>query len=317
MPFLGAGPQNGDQAVYLEQVARGAWTERWIHVGYVVAHAGWATPWRSDVFCLGMGITGILAVSIRRGWRASAVLAAFLLPALPFGEVDVHWFVLVVLAQRWSVLFPLAITVSPTALAASGWLALRWRDRRALWPVLTVLGLLVISGGAWWSGRRGVGVAAWSLDPVGQLLPAMVASVLLARRPTAVEGLALLPVLLAPSDVPAGWLGVLAVIAGRPWIRPPARWIRTAGLVVLVLWSVGTLVGTHRRVMAENARVEQLAREVGPGVRLVGPWSWRVRVALAATGRPDGLDVGERVFRVPEGSWGAAPVDGRHDTTSP
>lgn len=314
LPFVGAGPMNGDQAVYLDQAVRGAWFERWTHVAYVLLHAGWATSRGSDLLSVAVGTVGVGVVAARSGPAAAFVLAAFLVPAMPFGEVDVLWFVAVVLAAAGGRgVGAFAVAVSPTALAALPWLGVRFGWRSVILPAVCVLSLVVASQGDWLVGRRGLVTSSWSLAPHLQVLPGLVASLVLARRPRFVEVLALSPLLLAPSDVPAGWLGVLAVIHGPPVERGLPRWLRgtvAAGLVGSALWM---LVSTSLRVREETQRIEELAARVSDADEVRGPWSWRVRLALQATGEVDGFrGTGARIVELPSGE-----VYERRDTVDP
>lgn len=276
LPFTGAGWVNGDQAVYLDQAARGAWTERWTHVGYVLLHAGWGTPWRSDLLTLVVGALAIAGFTSQCGKNRGILLAVMVLPWLPFGEVDVLWFAGIVSAALLgsSGALPVfaAVCVSPTALVAVPWLAVRFSDRRWVGGPAAVLLLTLLSAGAWWTGRRGVVVSDWTLAPLRQLVPAVLVLAATGRVPTWREGLALSGILLAPSDVPAGWVAGLAVLMAEPR-RRPYPW-------VVVPWAVGALgllLQTHGRIEREEARLAELALSDEP---VEGSWSWRKRVEL-------------------------------------
>ncbi len=305
LPFVGAGPMNGDQAVYLDQAARFALTERWTHVGYVLIHLGWSDPLGSDVLTAVAGASAVALIASRWGILAGVVALGAVLPWLPFGEVDLPWWCATVLAvlspAGWgAVLLGLAAAISPTALAALPWVAVRF-DARWLGGLAAVGLLTVLSGGAWWVGNRGVLASSWSLDPVGTALPGILAALTLGRRPRWAALLALAPILAAPSDLPAGLIGVLAVCAGRERIAVPQS-LRVVAWAVSWGWGANGLLATHHRVREETRIIQELASTLDPRDELVGPWSWRVRVSLAATGRVDGFappGSGRRVVRLP------------------
>ncbi|MCA9567997.1 MAG: hypothetical protein KC656_09150 [Myxococcales bacterium] len=293
LPFTGAGPMNGDQAVYLDQAARLALTERWTHAAYVALHAGWGTSWRSDVLTLACGAATVGWITSQCGIYRGVVLGLALLPWLAFGEVDLPWFLLVVVGvlagrRTGSIALAGAVALSPTAVAALPWVAARTGDRRWVGG-LAMIGLLsVLSAGGWWVGRRGVLMADWSLAPLTVVIPGSLAALALGRRPTGRELLALLPLLAAPSDVPAGLVGVLAVVVATVHLSRPVAVGVVAGGVLALLGGRG-LLATHARVTAETAALTALAEEVGTRDEVRGPWSWRVRLSLLATGEVDGF----------------------------
>ncbi|MCA9492050.1 MAG: hypothetical protein KC621_19090, partial [Myxococcales bacterium] len=94
LPFVGAGPRNGDVVGYLWQVSANMPWDRATHAGYVwlasplVALLGEARGSLAlDLLSLG-ACASAAAVWGRRSPVAGAALAAALLPLAAFGEVD-------------------------------------------------------------------------------------------------------------------------------------------------------------------------------------------------------------------------------------
>lgn len=295
---------NGDQAVYLDQAARFAISERWTHALYVALHIGWGSPWRSDLLTLACAGVATAWITSHYGKDRGVVLAVALSPWMAFGEVDVPWFLGVVLASSAreplaALAVALAVGVSPTALVALPWLLVARRDRAVFGGVAMVVLLTVLSGGDWWVGRRGVLTSDYTRAPLAQLGPGLLAALALARTPSRAEALALLPVLLAPSDVPAGLVLVLAVVRGR---RIPlgsrASVVGRSGLLVL---GVVGLLGTRARIAREMDGLRAASARLDPTDEIHGSWSDRVRTSLWVTGRQEGFarsGEGTRRFRV-------------------
>jgi hypothetical protein len=279
---LGTGPIDGDAAAY----GVGAWNERWTHAAYVAALRvvdgdvlSWLACWLAAI---GAARTG--------GRLAAAGTAAVLLPWAPFAEVEPLW----IAAMVWAATGPwwlaaLGVALSPTAL-----LATPWAGRRAVLAGMAAVAVLtVVSGGAWFTGPRGVGEAVLlpgrTLAEWGKWLPW--ALLPLARG----RWWLLAPLVLAPPDVPA-WLlvGIAWTMAlgqqpsERPWV-PASRRHDLACVLVSAQLLVGgwQLWRRVERVRAEDAVVDAIVA-LGPD-GLVAPWTWGARVAVRAAGDPYGI----------------------------
>lgn len=320
----GAGPVNGDAAIYAWQAAEGVFDERPVHLAYVLLawvlkDLGPSPLWSLDV--LSAVAAGAL-VAMAGTWArreggdegvGALAAAAIVLPLAPFAEVDLPWAALILGAglvrSRGSAaaLWALAVALSPAA-----WLglpvALRARTRHPLdgghLVVLLAAGVAVIGlqtalfGAALWTGPRGLLATPLTLDParamaVGSGLAAAAwLPVLFAGRRALLLLATAAGALLAPPDVPV-WLiavGPLGVAAGLG----VARWPRSRWPILLVLaldlasetrWVYADVLATQ----ADNARIAEVARALGDEEVLVAPWSWGVRVSLARTGDPYGL----------------------------
>ena len=180
----------------------------------------------------------------------------------------------------------IAVCLSPTALAAvPAWVQGR---SAAAWWALGAVGLLAIaSGGAWLTGNRGVFVFTWRPAPWVHLgwaaLPLVIVGLREIRRDPG-PWFALLPLLLAPSDVPAHLIAV-PLFAERARTRGVVN-----GLLALhlAIGAVGMGLGVQR-VAREAAVIERVAQQVDPHDAIEASWSLGVRASLAVTGRPDGL----------------------------
>lgn len=354
--WAGSGWLNGDAAAYAAQGWAGDVTDRWTHVGYAliaVAAAPWAGP-HLPLLLDGLGVAMAVAAAVGagRGVEARGELAALgtiavLLPWAPFAEVDLVW----IAALVWATLgvrgaVAVGVSVSPVALLALPWVALR---RCSLAPLLegaaTVLLLTVLSAGAWWIGERGVlrgpplrpartlaawgtalpgllvlcgllqgGVAWWRSDRgreavasgggTGPERPGPERTGPGQEAPPGRTGpglggwvgvLALLPLALAPADVPAwllAWIALACTIARRG----PAT---LAGALIVGQLGLGILEVEQRaeRVRSEARIVAHVAASLGPADALIAPWTWGARVSVAATGDPYGV-----IWR-PPGGW--------------
>lgn len=303
--FVGAGPMNGDAAIYADQARDGAPTDRWTHVGFVafLMAFGWIgdPAGVADLLSVAGCVAATAAVGLRWGAHAGWMLAGLLLPLAPFGEVDGAWAGLLALgvllpdARVGAVAIGAAVTVSPTVLAGVPWGLATTLDRRWLAVPAVLLALVGLSGGAWLTGTRGVLTGGWVPHPLEQA-PWLLLPILMAAPALAVPGPArtVLPLalfgLLAPADVPGRWIVGLALAplvadaARTPWGRGIPVLLLLHGLLALRATQV-----THRRVISETAVIERVAARLGPRDGVVGPWSWAVRVGLARTGDPDGV----------------------------
>lgn len=336
------GVVNGDIAVYLNQVANGDFSQRTIHLGYFLliwvaqqlGGDGLELMTWVNAFA-GVFIAGVVSSRLGTGrLLAWLILAAAVLPALSWAEVDLLWMALLIGAAYVTldivaaILVMLAVSVSPAALIA---LPISCGLRPGRWRVLFVggalgIGLMSLAGGAdWWLGDRGIlafnGVAPlrtllqWTRWCPWILLP-LVGSWLGVHR----GALFYLPVLLLlPPDVP-GWILPAVLIANgasRAWEADVhRRYLVAAATIHLVIGGLGW--GRERvRVDAEAVIVEHVAASLEDGDRLSAPWSLGVRVSLAKTGEPYGLrwmanprpvrDQQERFCELPGGRTAVLP----------
>jgi len=311
---IGAGPINGDAAVYQHQAVEGILDERTIHAGYVALAAGLAkvapVGLALDVLgCLCLGLlawaTGRLAERAGGDGRAATLAAgAFLLAWAPFAEVDLPWGAALtagLVAPAWAAggLIALAVAVSPLAMVSLPWVVFERRGWKAAALGLALWApVLMWCWGDWWSGPRGV-LVAQSQDTVGRvllqwiralLLPGLMAPGILGliaggRRLGISAALAGIPLflLVRHADVP-GWLPlsvVLAVAVGlgaKRW-----TWARAWLWAPLVL-QVGAVwwQGDRRRgeIRGENQRLTALTEAIEEGEVLVAPWSDGVRFGV-------------------------------------
>jgi hypothetical protein len=295
----GAGPINGDAAAYAAQGRAADLADRWTHLGYVaLAAAVRGDPLALDlVTALAGAATVLAAASLAHGGRrgaAAAGAAAVVLPWAGFAEVDLLWICAVTLgvAARSpagaSLLVALGVAVSPAALLATPWAcAVRRGPAAAVGAIGAVVLLTAASGGAWWTGERGVLEAgplllgrtagAWATGLPWLLAPAWIAAGGDRRL------VALAPLLLLRPDVPGWVLGgvsVAAVAAAAP-IR--------ALVLAQVLLGLGGLAVRWDRVRHESDVVAEVAAALQPDDGLIAPWTWGARVAVARTGDPYGL----------------------------
>lgn len=272
---LGSGPLNGDAAAYLVSAP----TDRWTHAAYVLVGQRVGL----DALSLLAAVVAVAAGS-RADPRRALAAAAVVLPWAAFGEVDLPWVAAMLAAAAWRpALAAVAVAISPTALLALPWL---WaRDRRAEGPIaaaLAVAALTALSGGAWWTGERGVlGAGPWMVGLTAGRVALHLPWALILTDLRSVRSLpALLPLVLAPSDTPA-WLLPGLVVASRT--RAP-RWAVGLQLAGAVL----ALGARAAAVRGETEVVERVAAELRPGDGIVAPWTWGARVAVARTGDPYG-----------------------------
>jgi len=301
----GAGFLNGDAAVYAAQGWAGDLASRPVHAGYVAVAVllgglGEGLPRALDaVSALAAG-----ALVWGAGRRAEArdvsalVAAGCVLPWCAFAEVDLPWMALVLWgalagSPAWSAaLLAGAVWVSPTALLALPWVAWHRGGVRVLaGPLLAVAALTVGSQGEWWWGDRGVlhaprlpgrTAAAFGWSGVWAL------ALLSGDR----KLLGLLPLLLAPPDVPT-WV-LWGVASARS--LPALSWGRglALGALLLGLWG---LAERRSRVGSEDRVLRAVLAQLEPGDVLEAPWSWGARASVMATGDP----YGARWIAVPRG----------------
>lgn len=327
----GAGFLNGDAAAYAAQGLAGDLASRPVHAAYVaVAVAlgglGDALPRALDALTAVAAGGAVLAAThaARAPALAAAVAAACVLPWCAFAEVDLPWMALVLAAvvappAAAAAAAGLAVAVSPTALLAMPWVAVERGGARVLaGPWIAVAVLTLASGGAWWTGDRGVLTGALlpgrSLEV--HLLSGLWALALLPRRRAA---LALLPLVLAPPDVPTWLLWGLASARHLPRVR----WARglALGTVLLGLWGLGE---RRAHVAREDRVLRAVAEALRPGDAVEAPWSWGARLGVIASGDPYGvhwvavpqpvrdqvLCPAERVLALPPGAWPSTGVLG-------
>ncbi len=138
----------------------------------------------------------------------------------------------------------------------------------------------MLDAGALLPGRT---AAAWALGLPWLALP-------LAGRELRPWMLALLPLWLAPPDVPTWILGaaVLGIAAGAGWVRQP-RWAWAALIGVQLVVGVVGWGRACARVSEEQAVIGAVLAELGPEDAVVAPWTWGARASVLATGAPYGL----------------------------
>jgi len=311
---LGAGPVNGDAAVYAWQIDQGVFTERTVHLGYLLLGA-----------LLGAGTLEALTVVAAAGlclgagrwsgsWIAAAVVGAAVLPLASFAEVDVPWACAIswILASRtpwiaatWAAV---AMSLSPMTLLALPWVLLQRPDARLVAScALTLAAITVIGSGDWWFGGRGVFNGP-------DLLPGRTAQSWLRYVPWLVlplawspalraHALTLTPLLLAPPDV-AGWL-IGALGLGKLASEEPIQ--RRGALLLVAAVAIGLYHRDSelRRVGAENNRIAELVATLGPDDGLESSWSVGVRASLLAGRGPYGLP-----WRKPGEPWRGRPPSG-------
>ncbi|MEZ4319675.1 MAG: hypothetical protein R3F61_19320 [Myxococcota bacterium] len=297
--LAGAGPVNGDAAVYLDQAADGALAERWTHSGFIMIlmmfHAIGLPEGAADVLSAACCAFAVGRLGATLGRHGSPGLAGWLLAGLvvgwaPFGEVDPVWLALVAVgcgphAIASAVALGAAVAVSPTALAAIPWIVMKERDLRWVGPAVAVAGLTVLSAGDWWVGTRGVVTGGWAPSPWTHVTWVLVPLAMGVRGLRPLDALALVG-LLAPGDVPGHWVLALPCVAAASTAVDRRWWAAIAALCSL---GAQHAVSTRDRAVRENAAIERIAAEIRPGDAVVGPWSWGVRVGIAATGDPYGV----------------------------
>lgn len=320
---VGSGPMNGDAAAYLAQATAGVVADRWIHLGYLGPAALLGRfvdlPIALDGVSWGAAVVAVLAVAriaARDGGDprlATILAAAVVMPWSPFAEVDLAWIAAVHLAVAGSELWiGVAVAISPAALLAVPWVVANRPDRgRRLVAVVlaTVVGLTVVSGGAWWTGERGVlttGAPALGRTAAafGWHLPWLVVALV---RPDGLRRMAwCLPLLLVPPDVPA-WLvpGLAAACAARTGRFGVGVMVIQLGLAGgETAWRIG-------HVRRETRIVAEVVATLGPDDGLIAPWTWGARVAVAASGDPYGIPwhPSGRFLRDQHDRWCADPPE--------
>ena len=288
----GSGFLNGDAAAYAAQGWAADLSQRWVHLGYVSVAAvlggvGDGLPRALDALSAVAG--GGLVLAAARGsdhpLRAAWLAAACVLPWVAFAEVDLPCLALVAGAAVTageagaSLLLAAAVAVSPVSLLAMPWVLV---ERRSPTVVVGALGavmlLSVASGGDWWWGDRGV-LSAPRLP--GRTAQAWLLSGtwLLGLWSRDRRLLALLPLLLAPPDVPA-WV-LLGVAAGRR--VPDAPWGRGAVILAVLagLWGLGE---RRAHVARAHQQLSRLAAVLPDDVVVEAPWSWGARWSVLASG---------------------------------
>ncbi len=326
LPLVGAGPVNGDAAVYLYQAREGIFDERTIHIGYIALAAllrplaGSALGAVMDgISCLALAGLALAAglLARRQGGRglvALLVTAACALPVAPFAEVDLLWAALLALAaalpQRWAaaLLVAGALSVSPVALLGLPWVA--WTRRDPWGPgagLLAWLPLLAWCGSDWWLGPRGVLTAvavpsswmrlctAWG---AALLLPGIAGLVLvglqgLDRARALGAALAMVPffLLVRNADVHAWLLGVLwlGLAAGQGALRwPVGRLLLWLPLVLQLGFSWRSAALERNRIRQDEALAARLAQRADGEKVVSHSWTWGVRYGLQRGGRPYG-----------------------------
>jgi hypothetical protein len=174
------------------------------------------------------------------------------------------------------------------------------------WVALAaVLVLAMASGGDWLVGERGV-LNAPPPRPMrtaqAMAVGAPWLAVLVALRgcPRPLALLALLPLLLAPPDVPV--VLILAAELGLRCAEQPGEgrpvW---PAMARAPMWLIGTLAGGQlllgvwaqriegARVAHEARVVSAVASQLTQEDAVLAPWTWGVRISIATTGDPYGL----------------------------
>lgn len=313
--LAGSGTLGGDPVVYAAQAQAGDLWSRPVHLGYI-ALAHLLVPLAGESLLVWLDVVSALAgaaivLAAGRSTTAALVAAAVVLPRAPFAEVDLLWVALLLHAidapwRRASLLVGLAVTVSPVALLALPWLVATSRDPRPLAGAgVAVLLLTLVSGGAWWTGDRGVWTAAvlmpgrvvenWALALPWLCIP-------LHRGPWA-PLLATVPLWLAPPDVPTWLVPGLAIARGAR----PARWLPLGQLAI----ALAVLSWTTLEVRREDRLLRGVAAELAPDDGVVARWSDGVRVSTFATGDPYGLvwRPPDRPVRDQAARWCASPPE--------
>ncbi|MEM6926238.1 MAG: hypothetical protein AAF602_04885 [Myxococcota bacterium] len=324
--FVGRGYLNGDIAAYCAQAWAGDLTDRSVHLGYIAGAAalaplaGSALPGVLDlanVLAAGLAAVAVTRLTPAAPWTAGLATIGILLPWAPFAEVDVPWIALVLTAAAGAPGAAAgAVFLSPTALLALPWVALR---RRGVGPLvegaLAVAVLTGLSGGDWWWGERGV------LQPrsflIGRNLGSWLATVpwlvVLTGRPGRWRDLVGLgPLLLAPADVPAPALVAIAVVSTTQGRTRGSLHRVARSVAIAAVLATGLLQASLRaaRVTHEHAAILEVLRSFEPGDGLVAPFTWGARASVIATGDPYGLPWHPegRFLRDQEARW--AEVDG-------
>lgn len=290
----GAGPRNGDAAVYLFQALAGDWSERRVHLPWLIAATGLVRGWGpvaldvASAFLLAATTVWVGKSVPEAPGRAAAAFAAAAFAAASFAEVEPAWVCAVVVAAftRFTVVgLALGILVSPTAVLAAPWVATRTGLRPVLFGVGLGVGLATaFSGADWWWGDRGVFTAP--LPNIGSCFLRW----LMALGPLCLLGVdrgvaASALLLFGPSDADS-WLICAVALAGRSGKAPVFRWVVLAGFV----WGLVSWHALVRNVRAENAAIASLAASMEPEDGVIAPWSVGVRVSLQVTGEPYGLN---------------------------
>lgn len=291
----GAGPANGDAAVYAASALAHEPLSRATHAGWVALLALFPDPLGAgDALTALAAAAGVLAVGRRAGRWAALAWAGLALPYAAFGEVDLPWMAALIWAVQapfwWSaLLMAVATAFSPVALLA---LPVGWRAGRGtpllLGAALAVLALTLWSEGGWWWGPRGLWSGADTLNPWHALggWSAVSGPGVAWLALAAAAWIPLIPLALAPPDVPA----YLLLGAVGPPLRGP--------LLSSLIFAHGLLglAAERQRITWENAVIAEVVASLPADTGLIATWSWGVRASLLATGDPYALD-----WRTPAG----------------
>lgn len=309
----GSGTLGGDPVVYAIQARSGDLWSRPVHLGYL-ALANVLAPLAGDALLRWLDAVSAVAAAaivllVGRSTTSAVAAAAVVLPLAPFAEVDLVWVALLVGAPHAppaaaAALVALAVAVSPVALLALPWVVATARDARPLLGALLAVAVLTVAtGGAWWTGDRGVLTAAvWmpgrSLEGWAWALPWLCLPL---YRGPAGPLLATLPLCLAPPDVP-GWLVPGLALAREVRGAPPLAVAQAAVAAV-------ALAATTAGVRAEDRLLRRVAAELGAGDGVVARWSDGVRISAFATGDPYALTwrPADRPVRDQAARWCADP----------
>ncbi len=309
--LCGVGYRNGDAAVYVHQATMGDLNQRWVHLGYlalgslvspyldVARFYEWMNVAAAGALVIGMG--RLVGRDSARRIEVALLTAAVVLPQVAGGELDLPWIALVVWATAlpagWGVAlcFGAAMAISPVAVLTLPWMAMRASRRHLVWAVggavLVIIALTGLSLGDWWVGDRGVltggsprpyrSLIAWA-EALGMGLGVIGLATLGSRTAC------LLPLLLAPADVPVWVMGGLFFALELTRYGTRARRLAIAATGVALVESIGGAVDSSRRMEAENAALEQVASVVGDD-GLVAAWTYGVRVSLLQADDPYGM----------------------------
>lgn len=323
---MGGGFFGGDVPVYIHQANSGDLSQRVIHIGYIMLIQcllplfGEKVHMVLDALNLIAGL-GIVCLVYRWGTQRgySKILSAgfvgiALIPFLSWAEVDLLWIGAVTLAivirnrVGSALIFSLGMTLSPVALLTLPFVLLERRalgDSKTPWihcgSVVVVWGVLsLIGGGDWWIGDRGV-LSMHSLSPglVLQhwiedglsygLAPWVIAGTVMGRD---YRWLVLLPLCLAPPDVPTGlclaiaWSGGFSDAVNRSRSIPVLRWIFPLCVFLQLTYQGGRWKETRDRLVQERTEINHVAAQIPENALLLAPWRLGVQVSLVKTGDP-------------------------------
>jgi hypothetical protein len=289
---VGKGFANGDAAVYWHAGSQLDFTERSIHLGYLVVAAGVRSPLALDLVSVAAAAATVVAAGRHGGWSwfASAIVGCAVVPYAGYAEVDLLWTALL----AWAVIAParvgaalvaVAVSISPTALLALPIVVDQARPK-AVWLLMGALGMVslltLVSGGDWWFGDRGV--VAYGVD-VGTTLgrswrymPWICMIPVLWHRPSRlVSGLLLVA---APSDA-ACW--ALLAMAGSTAVPIRGRMLWLWPQVALSAW---LMLSERGRVISETNEIAASRDQVDAYTLVVAPWSYGVRWSILGGSGP-------------------------------